>query len=47
VGGNDNAASGKSWSRLKFNATSGTTYYFGIDGNQRRGGSFVLTLIRQ
>lgn len=46
VGGSDNAVSGQSWSRLKFSATAGKTYYIAIDGAGRRGGAFVLALRR-
>ena len=44
VAANDNAFSTVRWSRVRFNATAGTTYFIAVDGVRRQGGSYVLTL---
>lgn len=44
VAANDNASSTVRWSRVRFNATAGTSYFIAVDGVGRQGGSYVLTL---
>jgi hypothetical protein len=41
---NDNANSAARWSRLRFNATAGTTYFIAVDGVGKRSGTYVLTM---
>ena len=46
VAANDNASSAVRWSRARFNAVAGTTYFLAVDGVGRKGGAYVLTLLR-
>ena len=42
VGSNDDAAPGLTFSQVQFNAVSGTTYYFAVDGKNGATGSLLL-----
>jgi hypothetical protein len=42
IGGNDDAAPGVTFSQVAFNAVSGTTYFFAVDGKNGATGTFVL-----
>jgi len=44
VAANDNAFSTVRWSRVRFNAPGGTTYFIAVDAVRRQGVSYVLTL---
>jgi len=44
VAANNNSASGVTWSKVRFTATAGTTYYIAVDGVNRSSGRFSLTL---
>jgi hypothetical protein len=44
VRANNNAASGQTWSKVRFSATAGTTYYMAVDGANRQSGRYKLTL---
>jgi hypothetical protein len=46
VAANNNSASGVMWSKVRFTATAGTTYYIAVDGVNRSSGRFSLTLSR-
>ena len=46
VAANNNSASGVMWSKVRFTATAGTTYYIAVDGVNRSSGRFTLTLSR-
>ena len=44
VAANNNSASGVTWSKVRFTATAGTTYYIAVDGVNRSSGRFSLQL---
>jgi hypothetical protein len=44
VAANNNSASGVTWSKVRFTATAGTTYYIAVDGVNRSSGRFSLKL---
>jgi len=47
VAANDNATSSVRWSRARFTATAGTTYFFAVDGVGSVGGAYQLLLNSQ
>lgn len=44
VAANNNSTTGVTWSKVRFTATVGTTYYIAVDGVNRSSGRFSLTL---
>jgi hypothetical protein len=44
VAANNNSASGVTWSKVRFTATAGTSYYIAVDGVNRSSGRFSLQL---
>jgi hypothetical protein len=46
IASNDNEAGGRTTSRVLFNATSGTTYYFAVDGKNGAFGTVSLNLAK-
>ena len=40
------SSSAARWSRARFNTVAGTTYFLAVDGVGRKGGAYVLTLLR-
>ena len=44
VAANNNSTTGVTWSKVRFTATAGTTYYIAVDGVNRSSGRFSLQL---
>jgi len=44
VAANNNSTTGVTWSKVRFPATAGTTYYFAVDGANKASGRYSLTI---
>ena len=44
VAANNNSTKGVTWSKVRFTATAGTTYYFAVDGSNKASGRYSLTI---
>jgi thermolysin len=44
VAANNNSTTGVTWSKVRFTATAGTTYYFVVDGANKASGRYSLTI---
>lgn len=44
VAANNNSTTGVTWSKVRFTATAGTTYYFAVDGANKASGRYSLTI---
>jgi hypothetical protein len=41
---NNNSTAGVTWSKVRFAATAGTTYYIAVDGSNKASGRFSLAI---
>jgi len=41
---NNNSTTGMTWSKVRFTATAGTTYYIAVDGSNKASGRYSLTI---
>jgi len=44
VAASNNSTTGVTWSKVRFTATAGTTYYIAVDGSNRASGRYSLTI---